>query len=122
MALAACCAFGIILFPLHHGPTQMVAITSLAMAGGGGIFALLTSDMLARVAPQTVSVAGGITAAAQSLAYIVCNPLVGAAVDRTHSYNGVCVALALILIPGSLLWMWLKPPPHYSTREVTSHV
>ena len=51
-----------------------------ALVGGGGLFALLTGDMLSRALPWRVSTAGGMTAAAQSLAYVVANPLMGAAI------------------------------------------
>jgi hypothetical protein len=92
-------------------PWGSIAICSVALAGGGGLFALLTSDMLARVPPSAVSLAGGCTAAAQSLAYIVANPLIGRTVQRTGSYSTVLTALAIWTIPGCLAWLLWKPPP-----------
>ena len=38
--------------------------------------------------------ASGITAAAQSLAYIATSPLVGAVVEHSHSYDGVVIVTA----------------------------
>ncbi|MGH7285337.1 MAG: MFS transporter, partial [Polyangiaceae bacterium] len=62
-----------------YAPTPWTAtiIASLALAGGGAINARLTADMIARIDPAHVSTAGGLCAAAQSLAYIVASPLVG---------------------------------------------
>ena len=81
------------------------------MAGGGGLFAILTADMLARVPPSAVSLAGGLTAAAQSLAYIVANPLIGRSVQRTHTFAWATMSLAAWLVPGCLLWLLWKAPP-----------
>ena len=91
------------------------------LAGGGGIFALLTADMLARVHPTQVSAAGGLTAAAQSLAYIVASPLVGRAVDHTHSYAVVLVVLVAIVPPAMLAWtLWPLGGSRFSGAPVSS--
>ena len=57
-------------------------LLGVSAAGGGGLYTLLTADMMARVDPARVSAAGGLTAAAQSLVYVVLNPIVGRWIDR----------------------------------------
>jgi ACS family hexuronate transporter-like MFS transporter len=92
---------------LARGPWAAMALVSICLAGGGGIFALLTGDMLKRVHPSHAAAAGGLTASAQSLAYIVANPLVGRAVDVTHSYALVLVVLGAVVAPATAVWaMW----------------
>jgi ACS family hexuronate transporter-like MFS transporter len=102
------------LVPLASGPAGAMLVAGVAMAGGGALFALVTADMLARVPPGSVSTAGGITAAAQSLAYIVANPLVGKAVQASGSYTGTLVALGLWVVPGCVAWLAWSPPPPWS--------
>jgi ACS family hexuronate transporter-like MFS transporter len=108
-ALVLCAA--ITLEPLARSPWEAVAVLGIAMVGGGGLFALLTHDALRRVPEGGVAATSGLLAAAQSLSYVVANPLIGVASQRTGSFTGVCVALALWLLPGCLLWLYLRPPP-----------
>ncbi len=103
--------------PLVHEPWIGTSLIAISLAGGGGIFALLTADMLARVHPSHVSAAGGLTAAAQSLAYVIANPAVGRVLDRTHSYALVLLVLGAIVPPAMIAWaIWpvrsapLAPP------------
>jgi MFS family permease len=105
VALAGLACASMALMPLAPGPWTAVLVASVAGAGGGGLYALLTADMLSRVAPSRVSLAGGMTAAAQSLAYVIANPLVGWSVDRTHGYTGALVALGAWVGPGVVAWM-----------------
>jgi MFS transporter, ACS family, hexuronate transporter len=102
------------LVPFAPGPWSAVAIAGVALAGGGGLFALLTADMLMRVEPGVVSTAGGIVAAAQSLAYIVVNPLIGMSVQSSGSYLPSMIGVSLWVLPGCLVWLAWKPPPPYS--------
>ena len=84
---------------------------SKAAGGGGGTFVLVTSDLMSRVPISRTSAAGGLTAAAQSLAHIVASPLVGMTIDRTHGYDLVMVTLGIAVIPTSLafvLWPSLR--------------
>lgn len=99
-------------------PWATTGILGVAMAGGGGLYALLTADMLSRVPPSAVSTVGGITAAAQSLTYIVANPIIGDVVQRTGSYAGVLLFLGLWVVPGSLAWIAWRPPPAWAAEEV----
>src|SRR5207302_11363312 len=62
--------------PLARGPWETTLLMGISVAGTGGCFALLTTEMLRRVGPHRIAAASGLTAAAQSLAYIVANPLV----------------------------------------------
>jgi MFS transporter, ACS family, hexuronate transporter len=103
--------------PLAQGPWLGTALITISLAGGAGIFALLTADMLARVGASQVSAAGGLTAAAQSLAYVVANPMVGRAVDLSHSYGTVLVVLGAIVPPAVVAWsLWPVPRCASSTR------
>ncbi len=96
--------------PLASSPFWATVICAVCLAGGGAVFARLTADMLARVSPRHISAAGGLTAAAQSLAQIVANPIIGKVVDRTHSYSGTMVVLGLVVLPAALAWaLWPMP-------------
>lgn len=113
LALAAALTASGMAMPFTGGPWAAVVVAGAVMAGGGGLFALLTADMLSRVPPSAVSTAGGITAAAQSLAYIIASPIIGRTVERTGSYTAILIALALWVLPGCILWLaWAPPPLH----------
>lgn len=99
--------------PLTHSPIAAISLMALSACGGGGIYALATSDMFARVPVQLTSSAGGIAAAGQSLAHIVTGPLIGWSIDRTHGYHAAFVALGLVVVPTSLafvLWPGMDRP------------
>ncbi len=103
--VAAFLASTLALAPLAHDVWHAVAILSVSLGGGGALYARLTADMLARVHPAHVSTAAGMTAAAQSFAYIVASPLVGRSVDTTHSYDDSLTLLGALVIPGVLAWV-----------------
>jgi ACS family hexuronate transporter-like MFS transporter len=104
MAAAGMLSATMMALPSVHSPWVATALVSSSMAGGGAIFALLTADMLARVHPAHVSTAAGLTASAQSLAYVIAGPLVGHAFDATHSYDGPLFALGAIVLPSVVAW------------------
>jgi MFS transporter, ACS family, aldohexuronate transporter len=104
-AIAMVLAAAIALLPLAGTPWQAMAVMAVASAGGGALYALCTSDMLSRLAAEEVAFAGGILAGAQSLALIIANPLIGAAVDSAHDYVGVAIAVGVWAVPGSLYWI-----------------
>ena len=111
LVLSAALAALLALAPLAPSPAVAIAIFGAAGCGGGGIYVLVTADMLSRVPLGKTSSAGGMTAAAQSLAHIAAGPLVGMAIDRTHSYTIALVALGLVVIPTSAafaLWPGLR--------------
>jgi len=123
LAVAMLLALFIGVAPFAKTAMGSMLLAGVALAGGGGLFALLTADMLARVPPQAISLAGGCTAAAQSLAYIVANPLIGRAVQRGSSYSTVLVALAVWIVPGCMLWLVTKSrdvEPHASDARAAS--
>jgi ACS family hexuronate transporter-like MFS transporter len=99
--------------PFASTPALVVAVMCVTMIGGGGLYALPMADMAARVPPGIVAAAGGMCAAAQSIAHIVANPLVGRSVERTGSYAVVTLALTAWVIPGCVAWLsWRAPPIH----------
>jgi hypothetical protein len=75
------------------------------------MYALFTSDMLGRVPQGLVSSAGGLTAAAQSVALSVASPLIGRSARQTGSYELAMIAVAVWVLPGALAWLLWKPPP-----------
>jgi ACS family hexuronate transporter-like MFS transporter len=108
-------AFGLALLmgalPLARTPGVAMLIAGVAMGGGSALFALLTADMLARVPPSAVSSAGGICAAAQSVAYIAASPILGKLIDTTGGYTVPFLVLAGWTIPGCVGWLIWDPPP-----------
>ena len=97
--------------PFAGGPLITLLVASVSLSGGGGLFALATTEMMARVPSSQVSAAGGITAAAQSLAYIVANPLIGRSVKASGSYTPAFLALTAWVLPGCIGWLLLRPAP-----------
>jgi ACS family hexuronate transporter-like MFS transporter len=91
--------------PLLHTPWAAVFLASASLAGGGALFARLTADMVARVDAAHVSTAGGLTAAAQSLAYVIGNPLVGASFKHTHHFTSAAIVIGCLAFPGALVWV-----------------
>ncbi|MBX3192741.1 MAG: MFS transporter [Labilithrix sp.] len=102
LAISAALAASLALAPLAPSPAIAVVIFGAAACGGGGIYVSVTADMLGRVPLDRTSSAGGMTAAAQSLAHIVASPLVGYAIDRTHGFGLVLVILGLVSIPTTI--------------------
>ena len=108
-AIAAVMAASLALLPLAGTPWAAMTIVGVAMAGTGAIYTLVTADLLARMPAASVSFAGGILAGAQSLSFIVVNPLIGRAVGATGDYDTVALALGVWVIPGSLAWQLWRP-------------
>jgi MFS transporter, ACS family, hexuronate transporter len=97
--------------PFAPTPSLVVAAMCATMIGGGGLYALPMIDLAARVPRSAVATGGGICAAAQSIAHIVANPLIGRSVERTHSYALIALALTAWVVPGCLGWLAWRPPP-----------
>jgi hypothetical protein len=97
--------------PFAPTPTLVVAAMCVTMIGGGGLYALPMIDLAARVPKAAVATGGGICAAAQSIAHIVANPLIGRSVERTQSYALIALALTAWVVPGCLGWLAWRPPP-----------
>lgn len=100
-----------VFIPMCPGPWPAMVLAGISMAGGGGLYGLVTADMLRRVPPGSVSTAGGLLAAAQSLALILANPLIGRAVEKIGSYEPVILVLAALHLPGAAIWLLWRPPP-----------
>lgn len=109
MALAATLACSLGALGFARTPWETTLLFGVAMAGGGGIYALATADMMRRVDPAWVAAAGGITAAAQSLAQIIAHPLIGRVKDVTQSYLGIAVVLGAWVVPGVVAWILWNP-------------
>lgn len=93
--------------PLAPSVSSAVGLLALSAAGGGGIYVLVTADMLGRVPAARASSASGMTAAAQSLAYVIAGPLVGRVVDRSHGYDAALIALGVVVLPTTLAFaLW----------------
>ncbi|MEO6419467.1 MAG: MFS transporter, partial [Polyangiaceae bacterium] len=105
VAFAAMLAATLACLSLAQDAVEATIVASASMAGGGALFALLTGDMLSRIDPARVSRAGGLTAAAQSLAYVIASPIVGTVVDSTHTYDRVLLGLGAIVVPGAAAWI-----------------
>lgn len=101
-ALAATLAIA----PLMPTPALATTVFGLSAAGGGGVYVIVTADMLARVPASRAATASGMTAAAQSIAHIVSSPLAGWAIDRSGGYTSTLVVLGLVAIPASLLFAY----------------
>jgi ACS family hexuronate transporter-like MFS transporter len=105
MLVGGLLASTIAFLPLLHTPWAAVFLASASLAGGGALFARLTADMIARVDAAHVSLAGGLTAAAQSLAYVIGNPLVGASFKHTHHFTSAAIVIGCLAFPGALVWV-----------------
>lgn len=113
MLLASSLAFA----PFVSSPEAAIALCATSACGGGGIYALVTADMLARVPVNRTSSAGGMTAAAQSLAHVIASPLVGWTIDRTHGYASALVALGLIVVPTTIAFIAWPGMPDSTSHE-----
>jgi MFS transporter, ACS family, hexuronate transporter len=114
----AACALGstIALVGLMPSATWAMLMTGVAMMGAGGLYALPTADMMARVSPEISARAGGCTAASQSLSIIVAAPLIGSVLERTHSYPYVLTGIAALLLPAWAIWArWPMRPQASAT-------
>jgi ACS family hexuronate transporter-like MFS transporter len=101
--------------PLAPNADVAIALFGLSAAGGGGIYLLVTADMLARVPIDRASTAAGMAAGAQSLSHIIAAPLLGRSVDRTHGYTQAVVTLGILVIPTTLVfvfWPGMNAPSH----------
>ena len=103
--------------PFGRTPWESMLIAGFGMAGGGGVFAMISADYLARVHPSLVSTASGLGAAAQSMTYIVFAPLLGKIIESSGGYVTPYLALGVWMIPGCIGWLVWKPPPPYRADE-----
>jgi hypothetical protein len=99
--------------------TSWLAIgwSAVSLIGAGGLYAVLTADLLARVPTTATGAAAGFMAATQSIAHVIANPSIGFVAQRTGSYIWVCGGLALWLLPMTVLWLLWQP-----TQPAREHV
>jgi ACS family hexuronate transporter-like MFS transporter len=107
--VAACLATSLLGLAYATTPWAVAIIAGVAMAGGAGLFAILTAEMIRGVGPSAAATAGGATASAQSLMYVVANPSIGLGVEAFHGYGPVIMVIASLVLPGALLWIRLRP-------------
>jgi ACS family hexuronate transporter-like MFS transporter len=100
----------LVLLPWATSPWSAVWLIGIAMGGGGIVYTLATADMLARMPPASVSFAAGTMAAAQSLALVIVNPIIGAMVDHLGNFDAVAIGVGLWTLPGCLVWLVWRPP------------
>jgi len=108
-AIATALASLLTLVPFAPTPAAAMALCSLSACGGAGLFVISTSDMVARTSPARTSAAGGMTAAAQSLAQIIAAPIVGAVIDRGHdatSYAPAFAGVGVLVVPAGLVFLF----------------
>lgn len=103
--IAALLSVAVALVATTHDPWMAVIFVGVAMAGVGGVFAIQTAVLLERMPPALASVAAGINAGAQSLAYIVASAIVGRVVTRTGGYDAALIGLGVWAIPGAVVWL-----------------
>lgn len=116
--IAALLTLTLVAAPWGRTPWESMILAGLGMTGSGGVFAMVSADYLARVHPSIVSTAGGVAAAAQSLAYILFSPILGKLIERSDGYVIPYVVLGVWMIPGYLGWLLWKPPPPYRADEL----
>jgi ACS family hexuronate transporter-like MFS transporter len=110
-AVGALLATALGFVPLAQTPWQAIIITGIGIGGAGAAYTLVTADLLARIPPGSISLAGGIMAVGQSLSLVIGNPLIGWMVETQRNYDVVNVLLGLWVIPGSLVWLLWRPRP-----------
>jgi MFS transporter, ACS family, hexuronate transporter len=110
LGIAAALAALLGVLPMAATPWAAIAVLAMSAAGAGAMYALITSDLLARMPAGSLSFASGILAGAQSVALFIVNPLIGRAVDRLGSYDAAAVALGVWVIPGAAIWILWRPP------------
>jgi ACS family hexuronate transporter-like MFS transporter len=101
------------LLPLAATPWQATIDMGLGMAGCAAVYTLVTADLLARMPVGVASFAAGILAAAQALALIIVNPLIGLVADRVGGYDVQVIFFGLWSIPGAILWLVWRPALRY---------
>jgi predicted MFS family arabinose efflux permease len=108
-AIGVVAAASLAVLPFAGTPWQSMVVVGISMAGGGVMYTLVTADMLVRMPPGSASFAAGVIACAQSLALVICNPLIGRSVDAYGSYDVAAICLGLWAIPGGVVWLLWRP-------------
>jgi ACS family hexuronate transporter-like MFS transporter len=118
-AIGMVLAVTLVALPWMPDAWNAIYLLGLAMAGGGIVYTLTTSDMLRHMPPGAVSLAAGALAAAQSLALVIANPLIGAAYDRYNGFDVPAIVLGLWVVPGCVVWLvWRVPLARQQRAEL----
>ena len=107
--LAAAVAGPLVLVAAHTPGAALLGMC-LGGFGRGAVLPLAVGDALGRMPKRIAAAAGGVVASAHSLASVIVNPIVGAAVKRT-GYVEVVVAIAVWTLPLGVAWLLWRPPP-----------
>jgi predicted MFS family arabinose efflux permease len=100
----------LVLLPWMSTAWDAVYLVSISMSGSGICYTLATADLLQRMPAGSVSFSAGMMAAAQSLALVIINPLIGAAVDHFGNFDVATIAVGLWVLPGCIVWLvWRLP-------------
>ncbi len=116
VAFAALLTSMLMVVPFVPGTWARVVFGSLAMAGGAGMYVIGTADMLKRIDARDAALAGGLSAAVQSVVHVVANPLFGWIVDKTHRW-GLVMAAGALAIPCAFAWSALLGKPAVEERR-----
>jgi ACS family hexuronate transporter-like MFS transporter len=116
-ALLLCLCIAIV--PSAQTSWLAVVWSGVSLIGAGGLYAILTADLLARVPATATGAATGFMAASQSISHVIANPSIGLIAQNTGGYTWVCTALALWLLPLALIWLVWQPQHPTVTVPVT---
>jgi ACS family hexuronate transporter-like MFS transporter len=105
VAIAAVMASSLVQLPSAGSPWLATAVLACTLAGGGGINTMATAELLGRTVREKVAVTAGVLTAAQSIALIIANPLMGMASDATGDYGAAAIGCAVWVIPGVAGWL-----------------
>lgn len=103
-ALIAC----LVAMPYMESVWHATLVAGIGLLGGGGMYALLTSELMASVPEGAVATAGGVCAAIQSITHIVALPLIGQAAKRYGSYVPAVIVLGVWALPWTIVWALLS--------------
>jgi MFS family permease len=116
-ALGVAIAGPLVLVGAHTAGAALLGMC-LGGFGRGAVLPLAVGDALGRMPKRIAAAAGGVVASAHSLASVIVNPIVGAAVKRT-GYVEVVLAIAAWTVPLGVAWLLWRPPPRALTPETT---
>jgi ACS family hexuronate transporter-like MFS transporter len=94
-------------------PWSAISCVALMMFGAGGIYTLMLAETAQR-AGSAVALIGGFLVSAQSLMFIIVNPIIGQVVQRTHTFAGVLAGIAIGAVCAAAVWI------HGARRTVRS--
>ena len=104
--LSGCClALAAAAVPFAASAWTAVSIAAIAWFGIGGAFAVSTAGALVAVERSAISRAGAAVATANSLGFVLWNPVIGWSIDRSGSYAPAMIGCALAIAAGAAGWV-----------------